>query len=167
MEYHISHKEDNHIWESSDVCFGRSHLVHICKLRKLCWKGNVLNFKVWWFVLKVPDNPSRFFMHHLHEEWKKNIIGKWRLKRNKLINRKVCFILPSNWSCSKYTHFRWNKFLHGIFEFIIENCNSRKAELSIADMQSSVPSVINNSEQLIVWCMQQRKDIDEFINGKI
>ncbi len=132
--------------------FRRSHLVHICKLRKLCWKGDVIIFKAWWFVLKVPDNPFRFFMHHLHEAWKKNIIVKWRLKINKLINMKVhthfCFFLPSNWSCSKYTHFRLNKFLHGSFELIIDSCNSREAELSIADMRSSVPSVINNSERL-------------------
>ncbi len=61
--------------------------------------------------------------------------------------------------------FSMNKFLHGSFEFIIESCNSRAAELSIADMRSSVPSVINNSERLIVSCRQQRSNIDEFVNG--
>jgi hypothetical protein len=47
--------------------------------------------------------------------------------------------------------------LHGSFELIIESCNSREAELSIADMRSSVPSVINNSDRLF-FVMQATKE---------
>ena len=54
------------------------------------------------------------------------------------------------WSCSMYTHFRWNKFVIGSFEFTIESCNSCLTELSIDDMWSSVPSVIISREWLVV-----------------
>ena len=130
-------------------------------LKFLWWKSNIVIFKVWWFVLKVPNNPSRFFMHNLHEAWEKIDIGigsrkKTNYKRRQKLTH-FCFVLPSNWSWSKYTHFRWNKFLHWSFELIIESCNSREAELSIADMRSSVPSVINNSDRLFFF-MQATKE---------
>ncbi len=64
------------------------------------------------------------------------------------IRTHFCFFLPSNWSCSMYTHFRWNKFLHGSLELIIDSCNSCFALSSIADIRSSVPSVISRRERL-------------------
>ena len=141
--------------------FGRSHMVNICK-RENCTESAKLSFSKYSdlyskFQTIHPDFSCITFMRHE----KRSILEK-ELENKSTYNRRqilthFCFVLPSNWSWSKYTHFRWNKFLHGSFELIIENCNSREAELSIADMRSSVPSVINNNDRLFFF-MQATKE---------
>ena len=62
--------------------------------------------------------------------------------------------------------------MHWSFELIIESCNSREAELSFADMRSSVPSVINKSDRLFFFMeateeeyrsIDKRNIIDELV----
>ncbi len=144
--------------------FDRCNMVNICKLRKSYGNCLVLVFKMWWFVFKVPHNPSGFFMHDLHDE----LNDKSELKVRQ-IRIHFCFFLSSNWSCSMYTHFLWNKFLHGSLEFIIDSCNSRFALSSIADIRSSVPLVINSREQLVVLVGKQNesKQMNSYIQNII
>ena len=56
--------------------------------------------------------------------------------------------------------------MHGSLEFIVDSCNSRLALSSNADIQSSVPLVIDRRERLVVSVDNKQINIDELVHTK-